>query len=89
MDHFKIIPIQASCSYFDSYDVEIFGNVYRLTDHHGSASVIKGCVVLRKNNDWDNSYGKVTRHFNDYFEDWKNPTEAEMVAFCLEFGIDY
>lgn len=31
----------------------------------------------------------LTPHFEYYFEDWKNPTEDELIAFCLEHDIEY
>lgn len=31
----------------------------------------------------------ISRHFDHYFEDYLNPTEAEWVAFCLEHDLIY
>lgn len=28
-------------------------------------------------------------NFEDYFEDWQNPTEEELIAFCLEHNLEY
>lgn len=46
--------------------------------------------VYEKDIDWSlvNKSGS-GYHFDHYFEDWKNPTEEEMVAFCLEKDIGY
>lgn len=37
--------------------------------------------LFNPNNEVDN--------LQDYFSDWKNPTEEELVAFCLEHDIMY
>lgn len=31
----------------------------------------------------------ITSQFDHYFEEWLNPTEEELIAFCLEFDIEY
>lgn len=34
-------------------------------------------------------YAILTYNYQDYFTNWLSPTEAEMVAFCLEHDIIY
>lgn len=78
-DKYNLTDLKENVFYRIPYDdfhyIKLYGVWYKLRESFYKVNH----VVLMKE--------KITRNFRDYFVDYLNPTEEELVAFCLEHDI--